>query len=118
MGEETDFDKLDNFVEMACNHGRGSQYANFKLVAFDQRDLEFAKLVWERYRSAQFPFYLSLGNPYPPGQDVGITDTTLQSELVNRYKQLWEDIQSDSILSKMRFLPQWHVFVWGNARGK
>lgn len=125
MGEDTALPNLDAFLEYMFKW-RPIQ-TNLKIVCFDQRDLEFAKLVEDRYRRYGFPMYLSLGNPYPPGRDIfdvgfeddaKITHEVHMKSLVDRYKILFEDISQDPILSQMRFLPQWHVFVWGNEKGK
>lgn len=123
MGEKTDLVVLDEFMHQSYMHW--PDQTNIKVVIFDQRDLEFAKLLYERYKRYGFPFYLSLGNPYPPGATTGVVlgstteDHKLHMDiLVQRYKMLLEDIQFDPILSQMRFLPQWHVFVWGNDKGK
>lgn len=125
MGEDCNLTVLDEFLERAYTFfPRGS---NIKVVIFDQRDLEFTKVLQDRYKRYDFPFYLSLGNPYPPGLDIfdigyerdaKITHEQHMSTLINRYKMLFEDIQKDPILSQMRFLPQWHTFVWGNDKGK
>lgn len=120
MGEKTDFDVLDKFVDEMFSLGV-SNNCNFKIVLFDQRDLEFAKQVYERYADTDFPFYLSLGNPYPPGYHEDQHPDNHKEhmyELVKRYEVLTEDIMFDPMLSQMRFLPQWHVFVWGNLKGK
>lgn len=113
MGETTDFEVLDKFVDrfFSCN-------VNMKIVVFDQRDLEFAKLVFERYESAQMEFTLSLGNMHPPGMDEGIDWSKHNAQLIGTYKMLFEDIKCDPTLSQMRFLPQWHHLVWGNEKGK
>ena len=39
------------------------------------------------------------------------------NQLLSAYRTLLDDIVNDAILSKVKFLPQWHVFVWGNAKG-
>lgn len=118
MGEHTDFEELDIFMRVTASHkGR-----SLKVVAFDQRDLEFAKMIWERYHVDQpeDSFFLSLGNPYPPTQDTQFNmDFTLYvMSQIGRYKMLFEDIQHDSILSQFKFLPQWHTFLWGNEKGR
>lgn len=95
-----------------------------KIVIFDQRDLEFAKDIFVALEQtdiflAQDPddyFYLSLGNPNPPPID-GSEAVFNKADALERYKMLYEDIQNDPILSQMRFLPQWHAFVWGNDAG-
>lgn len=124
MGENCDLDTLDGFVfDMQTFRRRDPGFMwNIKCVAFDQRDLEFAKMMWERYHDCNIPFYLSLGNPFPPDQaalaNVKFTHLEHMDILVKQYRILFEDIATDPILSQFRFLPQWHVFVWGNQKGK
>ena len=119
MGEKTDLEVLDDFID---DLGPSAHKANIKVVVFDARDLEFAKMLHERYNKVKgygIPFYLSLGNPFPPGMDSTVSGPEHAHELLGRYVQLFEEqIKNDRTLSKMRFLPQWHVFVWGNAKGK
>ena len=118
MGENIDLAECDAFVRYTMS--ANPEAVNFKIVLFDQRDLEFAKLIYERYGHTGAPFYLSLGNPYPPGFHNNLPGNHEEHmrALVEQYKILFEDIQTDLILSNMRFLPQWHVFVWGNEKGK
>lgn len=117
MGENCDLNVLDSFMRYVMSAHPTA--VNIKVVVFDARDLEFAKLLWERYRHNGILFYLSLGNPYPPGLQPKDPDwSTHMATLIGAYKQLFEDIKQDPILSQMRFLPQWHVFVWGNEKGK
>lgn len=100
----------------------------FKIVVFDQRDIDFARSVfwWLIHESpikaglkgqdvSQW-FYLSLGNPNPPPID-GTVKSFDVAEALKRYKMLTEEIMFDPILSQVRFLPQWHAFVWGNENG-
>lgn len=120
MGEDTDLETLDIFIDKL---GFYTYRANIKVVVFDARDLEFAKMLFERYAIVQdlnIPFYLSLGNPYPPGyyEEHHPEYTQHVMELIGRYQLLFDQIKNDPILSQMRFLPQWHVFVWGNAKGR
>lgn len=119
MGEKCNMNVLDEFLSTGFQHFPNG--LNLKVVLFDQRDLEFAKDVAIRYTRYGLPFYLSLGNPFPPGYTAnGIVKDHADhmQTLVDRYKVLFEDIQQDPILSNMRFLPQWHTFVWGNEKGK
>lgn len=118
MGENTDLPTLDKFLEELTWHSNVS----IKIVVFDQRDLEFAKMIWERYNEEHdyVTFYLSQGNPYPPpanGDKSADPDGYIFGQ-INRYKMLFEDIQNDKILSQFRFLPQWHTFLWGNDKGR
>lgn len=116
MGEHCDIAALDRFMSYVMSAHPTA--VNIKIVVFDQRDLEFAKMLYERYGQTGVPFYLSLGNPHPPGQDSDVSFTEHMYVLLGSYKRLFEDIKQDSILSQMRFLPQWHVFVWSNDRGR
>lgn len=117
MGEDTALSQLDTFIDATYPY---HDNVNFKIVCFDQRDLEFAKMIYERYGDLGVPFYLSLGNMFPPGTPEGDSlDPHLHvAALLGSYRQLFEDISLDPILSSMRFLPQWHIFLWGNAKGK
>jgi 7-carboxy-7-deazaguanine synthase len=100
-------------------------YLCLKIVVFDERDLMFAREIFAY--AATHPlfenldtsnhFYLSLGNPNPPDpsgkEDVAFD---IPAQLQN-YRTLYEDILGDPILSKVRFTPQWHAFVWNNDKG-
>lgn len=124
MGEHTDLEVLDLFIDKLAGHPG----LNMKVVIFDQRDIEFAAMLYERYlvqdinrapRIHYFEpnhFYLSLGNPYPP--HVKLPDyVDLRNELIERYKCLLVDVQHHPMLSRTKFLPQMHVWLWGNAKG-
>jgi 7-carboxy-7-deazaguanine synthase len=141
MGEDLELDKLDAFIGKMCIH-RG---LNLKIVVFDQRDLEVAAMIFERYNRIPYclkwdQFYLSLGNPFPPGVEIpfeelglspGATKPTdwkefihegrpgdmLRTVLLRRYESLLPDVLHHTVLSKVKFLPQWHVLLWGNKQG-
>lgn len=139
MGEVTNIRVLDDFIDQVLNNwgiyqGRPASPDTFgygpkiclKIVAFDQRDLDFAAEIFERYW-AKLPdhdesFYLSLGNPKPPVPH----DNSTYSEsdvrewkdgLIDQYKILFDEIKGHRTLSQVRFLPQWHALVWGNGNG-
>jgi 7-carboxy-7-deazaguanine synthase len=121
MGEDCNLEVLDEFYASLVKNGC---HRTTKIVIFDQRDLEFARMVFERYQLWQTgPAYLSLGNPWPPGLDLEGAWTPhhhieAMCAALGNYKRLFEDIQTDPILSKTKFLPQWHWFVWGNEKGR
>lgn len=125
MGEKINIEEMDRFMTYVMSANPTA--VNIKIVLFDQRDIEFASMIFERYGHLGIPFYLSLGNPFPPGHfkasayDLGEKDVdwpTHMATLVGSYKQLFEDIKNHPQLSQMRFLPQWHIFLWGNEKGK
>lgn len=116
MGEETKLEILDKFIDQHEFH----KALSVKIVVFDQRDLEFAKMIYERYGAQVSDWFLSLGNPYPPGYMEADAPhyTEYVMTQIGRYKMLLEDIQYDPILSQFKFLPQWHTFLWGNDKGR
>lgn len=122
LGEKLELDKLDAFVKKITSLSQAYRpHLALKVVVFDQRDLEIARAVFERYTEVVplSSMYLSLGNPFPPGQDEDIQNgkLDLRKELARCYRTLLEDIQQDALLSNVKFLPQWHVFVWENQKG-
>lgn len=131
MGEthkQEDFIKFLDQLDSEPGGSRELQSRCYKVVLFDQRDIEFAAAIFrfliERYGYDDLDgiFYLSLGNPNPPNPDPTIEDNSgpqfdMEEQLKN-YRQLHEDIKFNPLLSKVRFLPQWHAFVWGNEKGK
>lgn len=134
MGETHDHVVFTRFLDQLDQHhyeyGKGSLYNRcFKIVVFDERDLQFARDIF-RFLVHRYPhlntdtqLYLSLGNPNPPEPKLtgGEEDAGPQfnpEEQLKQYRLLQEEICRDPILSKVRFLPQWHAFVWGNEKGK
>lgn len=121
MGEECDLDKLDKFMQRVNESAMTADKYNMKVVVFDQRDLEFAKMMIERYievKGYSFPFYLSQGNPFPPGpRSEKVSDGEIRDTLRAQYLMTLEQISNDRYLSKVRFLPQFHVWLWGNKQG-
>jgi 7-carboxy-7-deazaguanine synthase len=109
MGEKTDLNVLDAFLRSTVTH----QQLYLKVVIFDERDLEFTRMLIERY-GFQRPIFLSLGNTEPEGD---LSEDHFEQQL-NEYRIIAEDIMTDPLLSKVRFLPQLHHFVWGNQKGK
>jgi 7-carboxy-7-deazaguanine synthase len=119
MGENTSIEDLDRFLMIASQAYHIKP--QMKVVIFDQRDIEFAAMLWERYQYNGYDWWLSLGNSYPPGyqeHNHPRNQTERMERLTLDYRLLFEDIKEHPILSKMRFLPQWHTFVWGNDKGK
>lgn len=118
MGEKLELDKLDEFVRW-CNFW-GSKIPVFsmsmKIVVFDERDIEVAAMLAERYNNAG-RMILSLGNPYLPGEYEPNKDT-LRHALITKYLTLLQDIQHHPVLCRSRFMPQWHVMLWGNEKGR
>lgn len=116
---------------------------SIKVVVFSAQDIEFAVGISELCKEHEWiglwdNFYLSLGNPNPPEFALqseypypqfpeavqGVIDTNLTSkktlvfDLISRYNNLSEEIMQDPRLHFAKFLPQLHVWVWGNETEK
>lgn len=90
---------------------------NIKVVVFSEADLIFARQLIEDYPWIQYnpdKFFLSQGNTYI--SSVGTIDD-LTSSLRKQYLYLLQLIQKDPILCQVKFLPQFHVWLWGNQKG-
>jgi 7-carboxy-7-deazaguanine synthase len=95
---EQDLDQLAAFAELPG--------INFKVVIFDDADLEFARDVHLRY--PEIPFYLQVGN------DLANDD---RESLLSRLDWLSQAAMQDKSLSRAIVLPQLHVLMYGNKRG-
>lgn len=117
MGEETNIGVLSDFLIQCVDRVPPV----LKIVLFDQRDIDFARDIFNTFRFIvpEQGRFLSLGNTLPPDRSVmPESHEAHMSIMTENYRILLEDIMNDPILSQTRFLPQWHVFVWGNAKGK
>jgi 7-carboxy-7-deazaguanine synthase len=134
MGEKFERDK---FVD-ACHKFAHHPGFNIKIPVFSAQDLEFAAMIADIVTLFIHPLqqegrmFLSLGNPYPPTLDgktgsgiaLGITGqepkntAELTQTLMECFELTAQDIFQHPGLKVYRFLPQLHVLVWGNARGK
>lgn len=110
MGEITKWEVLQQFMEKL------SDKANIclKVPVFDEKDLEFTKVLWSRYQDLDL--YLSLGNSWLPGDDISGTDHV--NSLLLRYRELADILYKDPILSNAIFLPQLHVLIYSNEMGR
>lgn len=121
MGEKLELDKLDAFMDRMSVWDL--QHV-MKVVIFDQRDIEMAAMLYERYvvdmkTINEGQFFLSLGNPEPPGiAKHAYTRSAQNDRMIGWYLQLWEELKNHPVLSGVRFLPQWHCMLWGNEKGR
>jgi 7-carboxy-7-deazaguanine synthase len=121
MGERCELDKLDAFMSKFHYHTG----LNMKIVVFGGPDLEFAAKMFERYVEAkqdilESDFYLSLGNPFPPGMEPTGEDNsqrTHRDRLILAYEELLQRVMHHPVLHRVKFLPQLHVLVWSNKQG-
>jgi hypothetical protein len=65
-------------------------------------------------------FYLSLGNPHPPGihLDPAVANVDILGESMARFVELVDDLKQYPSLRYARVLPQLHYWLWGNERGR
>ncbi|HAR5654033.1 TPA: 7-carboxy-7-deazaguanine synthase QueE [Staphylococcus pseudintermedius] len=105
---KTDFNVLDDIVSKLLTHK-----VNFslKIVYFNEKDKEYAKEVFNRFRDNNIPYYLSVGNESP------YTDKDITKQLLNKLDELWNVVINEPEFNDVQALPQLHSIVWGNKRG-
>ncbi|UCZ53954.1 7-carboxy-7-deazaguanine synthase QueE [Bacillus shivajii] len=105
-----DMEILDDIVGRLTK-GNRQRFVSLKVVIFDERDYEFAKMIGARY--PDLPLYLQVGN-----DDVEtLDDRQLRDELLRKYEWLIDLTMEDEQLTNVRVLPQLHTLLWGNKRG-
>lgn len=106
----TDFSILDQIlVNLEENTFSGN--VSLKVVIFDEVDLDYAKMVHERYGS--IPFFLQVGNDDLTNYD----NDELTRKLLYKYESLVNKVVKDKAFNNVRVLPQLHALIWGNKRG-
>jgi 7-carboxy-7-deazaguanine synthase len=127
MGEKFEVDKFMKFHEELNGHPGYS----IKVVVFDVRDLEFASMIAEMCPATinRDRFYLSHGNPYPPAisdedkptrtpANDGIENSMWLQASIDRFAKMADELRDYPSLRSVRFLPQIHHWIWGNAKGR
>lgn len=102
---KTDWDKLDQCYCEALKNPK--MEICLKVVVSDERDYEYAKKVFERYSQAMH--YISPCNisPGSPDLDAILEKTRYVVDMVLKDEQY-----------NIKIVPQQHVLLWGNLRGK
>lgn len=114
MGEEFEVGKFVAFLKRFHKHPG----FNVKIVIFSMRDIEWAAHInslcidW----GLADRVYFSLGNPYPPGKDEGLSNDDIKLKLLEEYRILAEDLLQIPHLQNVKFLPQIHVLTWANKQ--
>ena len=125
MGETFEgakFSKMLSMMEMSQREDGRKIYpppnVSIKFVIMHAMDIEFAKDVILQYGlQHRAQVYLSLGNPYPPGQDSDVDRFVLRNHVLDHYEQTVDDILKEPLLRDCKILPQFHVLLWGNKQG-
>ena len=105
-GMKTDWQKLQE-----CRDVSGTAAVSLKLVVLDEDDYQFAHQVAQRF--AGLPVYLQPCNVHPDGEgDLAGNEASLE-----RLRWLVARVLADSWY-EARVLPQLHVLLWGNKRGR
>jgi 7-carboxy-7-deazaguanine synthase len=103
---ETDFEKLDTYIERLKGYN-----SSLKVVIFNEEDLQYAEKIHNRY--PEVPMYLQVGN-----DEVNtVENDSLLSRLLERYEWLIDKAVESPELNDVKVLPQLHTLVWGNKRG-
>ncbi len=101
-GMKTDWQKL-----VACVAAAGTAAVSLKLVVLDEEDYLFAKQIAAQL--PQLPVYLQPCNLHSPVDKEGAHIETLQWLVAKVLADAWYEA---------RVLPQLHVLLWGNQRGR
>lgn len=83
----------------------------FKVVVFDDRDLEYARTVTRRWPG--IPLHLSTGTDPHQAADVEAD----RAQILDRFRWLCESAARDPLLGDARIGLQLHVMAWGRERG-
>lgn len=114
MGEKFEPALFERFLMNFKYH----QGFNVKVVVFSMADIEWAKQI--NYAMLEEglgdKMYISLGNPYPPGNPNEPITNELRIKLLDEYALMVQDL-IDSKMPNVKFLPQLHVLAWGNKQG-
>ena len=86
---------------------------DLKIVIFSEDDLDFARLCRKLFPHTTM--YLSVGT-YVPGTPY-VPHSRPDQFILERTARFWEIIKNDHDLGTCRLLPQYHVLLWGHARG-
>ena len=120
MGERFNEDEFTTFL----SRGDLRHSLTVKVVVFNEEDVEFASKIAEMMLLngvSLDKLFLSQGNPYPPGiksgHPVPTSTETLRSVLAHQYLRTFDKLKEHPILSTCKFLPQFHVWLWGNKQG-
>jgi 7-carboxy-7-deazaguanine synthase len=107
---ETNYDILDTiFSRLQDNEFAGN--VSLKVVIFDETDLEYARMVLQRYSG--IPFYLQVGND----DLTNFNNSELVQKLLLKYEWLVNQVVIDPTFNQVKVLPQLHALIWGNKRG-
>ncbi len=129
MGEKFEPDKFEVFIQKVGAHSGFS----VKVPVFDQRDLELAVEIMQKWPTTRNKMFLSIGNYYPPkpaergpkqmpmyALDSAYDDENidLTQLCLDAYRRVLEEVMQDPRLAHVRILPQMHVLLWGNQLGR
>lgn len=112
-GMETDWDKLDESVNLGNGGTPGTDRTALKVVVFDEADYQYARKVAACF--PQQPLFLQVGNDRPTladGEDPGFDPVASLGNL----RRLMDRVCRDK-WTRPRVLPQLHALAFGNARG-
>ncbi len=97
-----DLKKLDEVITQCVPSS-----LNLKVVVFDDKDYDFAKMIHHRY--PDIPSDLQVGNPYLSDSVDNHTE-----KLLERYEQLVDLVMQSNDMNHVYVLPQLHTLLWSN----
>lgn len=109
-GMETDFETLKKIVQKLILN---KIPYSLKIVVFDEKDYKYAKVVYEYLGFSRFcNLYLQPGNSQTNNEQFSV------DALLAKLKWLANKVINDYDMNEVKVLPQLHVLLWGNERGK
>ena len=121
MGEMFEPDAYQNFLDVIPQFKSNlGPRVNTKVVIFGKADILFAEMVarlWVAQGRSMNDFFLSQGNPFPPGKGSPVSPEFQHNVLKDEYLKLFDQIKQSPTLCEAKWLPQFHVWLWANKQG-
>ena len=121
------WDRFQRCLEVAASGTKDGHAVVIKIPVFDDTDLDWVERKIDDGYLGTWPLYLSVGNPFPPGDPAAAPDMNLlwnrgeyeqpplAVALLERYQWLAAEVLRRGI--PCRVTPQMHTLVHGNRRG-
>ena len=84
-----------------------------KIPVFNKEDITFLEKYYDAFEKYKIRIYCSVGNNIVDDCDEDIVNESLKA-----YRKLIDEIFNKTKMKSIHILPQLHVLLWGNKRGK
>jgi 7-carboxy-7-deazaguanine synthase len=118
MGIDMDWDVFHKFWQQLWTDRGHLLNVTIKIPVFDERDLDFAAKVKCKLKGAPIPMVLSVGNYYGNSISKPPLDDLRHNLLENLISMTDAVLMLHPELYDCQILPQLHVLMYGNLKGK